>query len=123
MQILKRLSMIMVLLMSGCSWRSYDLVQNGIVHVDLKAPKDVPLDNLLVTKEGDDVVVQGYFGGTRPPDTVTVSLVAPNGETLSESHVRTRRLSRRALMRRFQTRFDGVGGDFPPRGSTLRIIY
>lgn len=123
MKNMKRLTMSLFLLLSGCWARSYDLVQNGIVCVDLKAPKDIPLKDLSVTKEDSDVVVKGYFGGTRPPPSVTVSLVAPNGRDLAEVNVRTHRPSRRSVGRRFEVRLNGQQGDYPPKGSTLRIAY
>jgi len=123
MKNMKRLTMSLFLLLSGCWARSYDLVQNGIVCVDMKAPKDVPLRQLSVTKEESDVVVTGYFDSISPPPSVTVSLVSPDGTALAEANVRTRRPSRRSVGRRFEARLNGQQGDYPPKGSTLRIAY
>lgn len=118
----KRSALVLVTLLSlsGCflSYK-YDLVQNGIVCVDLEAPNEFPLRDLSVREEGDGIIIKGFLGSYTPAHDVTLQILAPDGEELWLTSVPAVRSNRRTTGRRFEA----SAPIDPPKGSTLRIAY
>ncbi len=121
---MKRLTLALTLLLSGCWARPYDLVQNGMICVELQAPGEAPLRDLSVIQDDEAVVVEGFLGAGSPPDSVTITLIGPDRRVLSEASVVPPRRKNQALSRRlFVTRLEIGTREPPPKGSTLRIAY
>lgn len=113
----KSLAMALLLLPVACWHHQYDLVQNGVLCVDLGAGENMKLRYLSVTQEPDSITVNGRVDSDHLPESLTVAVVAPDGSLTSKDSVRMFRLGRHIRGRGFEAHLPGV----PQRGSTLRI--